>query len=139
MSKKKNDVYLELLFAQHPDWRGEDAEYTLCLYVAFGSFNGCKGCWRLKDCCAYHVSEMRDKYAALHELVQWWRKKRAKAKTGKTLNWDVLLERIGQEAKLEIDNYLSEKLDRQIKESGRKKKPTSSCSRKDENGKSPRN
>jgi len=121
MKNKEKDGYLELLFAQHPDWRGADPEYTLCLYVASGSFNCCKGCWRLKDCCAYHVSEMRDKYAALHELVQWWRKKRAKAKTGKTLNWDVLLERIGQEAKLEIDNYLSEKVDPQIKETGEEK------------------
>lgn len=116
MKNKEKDGYLELLFAQHPDWRGEDAEYTLCLYVASGSFNCCKGCWRPDDCWAYQVFEMRDKYAALHELVQWWRKKRAKAKTGKTLNWDVLLERIGQEAKLEIDSYLSEKVGRQIKE-----------------------
>ncbi len=64
---------------------------------------------------------MRDKYAALHELVEWWRKKRAQAKTGKTLNWDVLLERIGQEAKLEIDSYLSEKVDPQIKETREEK------------------
>lgn len=45
----------------------------------------------------------------------------AETKTGKSLDWDVLLERIGQEAKLEIDNYLSEKVGRQIKETREEK------------------
>jgi len=125
---------LELLYVHHPDWIGQDAEYTLCLYVASGNFNCCEGCWRLKDCSAYQLFEMQSNYDELFELIEWFRKRRAKQKIRKLLDWDLLLECVTQEAELEIKNYLSEKLDRQMKRSGRKKKPISSCSRKDENG-----
>ena len=63
----------------------------------------------------------------------------AETKTGKSLDWDLLLELMAQDEKLEIENYLSEKLDRQIKESGREKKSTSPHTGMDEEGESPKN
>jgi len=129
MKKGKKDEYLDLLYAQHPDWVREDADYTLCLYMAFGNFNYCEGCWRLDDCLAHRLFEMQSSYDDLFEFIDKFRKRRLGQRIRKLLDWDLLLERIGQEAKLEIDNYLSEKLDCQMKGSRRKKKPTSSHTR----------
>ena len=122
MKTQNKDPYLRLLYAQHPDWVGEDAEYTLCLYMAFGNFNYCEGCWRRKDCWGYQMFEMVNNYDALFELIEWFRKRRAKQKIRKLLDWDILLERVDQEAELEIQNYVSEKFDRRIKGNRRKKK-----------------
>ena len=134
MKKEKKDEYLELLFAQHPDWQGAHPDDTMCLYVVFRTFSGCEGCWRLDDCWAYQVFEVRDNCDELYQLIAWLKKKRTKLKTGRSFDWDLLLEFIVQEKKLEIESYLSDKLVRQIERAGEKKEPVSPHTRMDEDG-----
>ena len=121
MKKGKKDEYLDLLFAQHPEWAGMDSYKTLCLYMAFADFTYCEACMRADKCCAYRVFTIRSDYEELYQCMEQLRTRLAETKTGKSLDWDVLLERIGQEAKLEMDNYLSEKVGRQIKETREEK------------------
>jgi len=140
MKKEKKDAYLKLLLAQHPDWvENRDPYHTLCVYLSFWDFVYCEACARVDDCWAYRVFEIRSDYEELYQCMEQLRTRLAETKTGKSLDWDLLLELMAQDEKLKIENYLSEKLDRQIKESGREKKSTSSQARMDEESESPKN
>ena len=107
---------------------------TLCLYMAFADFTYCEACMRADKCFAYGVFTIHSDYEELYQCVEQLRTRLAETKTGKSFDWDLLLELMAQDEKLEIENYLSEKLDRQIKESGRKKKSTSAHTGVDEDG-----
>ena len=77
---------------------------------------------RVDDCWAYRVFRINGDYEELYDCVESLRTRLAETETGKSVDWDVLLERVGQEKELEIENYLGEKSERQEKGNRRKKR-----------------
>jgi len=135
MKKQKKDPYLELLFAQHPDWvENREPYHTLCPYLSFRDFVYCEACTRVDDCCAYRVFEIRSDYDELYDCVERLQTRLAGTKTGRSFDWDLLLELMAQDKKLEIENCLSGKLVPQIERAGEKKEPVSPHTRMDEDG-----
>lgn len=140
MKKEKKDAYLKLLLAEHPDWvENRDPYHTLCTYLSFGDFEDCIVCTRVDDCCAYRVFEIRSDYDELYDCVERLKTRLAGTKTGRSFDWDLLLELMAQDKKLEIENCLPGKLALQIERAEEKEEPANLDTGMEEDGYSSEN